>query len=308
MRDQPHAQHLFRDLDGFRRVFRHLDAAAFPAPAGVNLRFHNHAAADLFRRRLRLIHRKRDFAPRHRDSVFGQDRLGLILVNFHGIKELVYPRTMRWAALQWDGARNLAEAFAFTSVAIAYIWLRPLWWSWSLLIPLALVVVSFVWHSETAESLGLSLRAFAGAVVAWRWWLASGVASLIALTWFETATSIHVIYRWCGYACWCVLQQLLFQNMAYRRLRDGLGASWKTSSIAGAIFAAAHIPNPVLVPATFLWGTVSTRLFEARPSVPVLGVTQALLSAMLYVLTPVALNGQFRVGPGYWAMLHRLLA
>ena len=215
---------------------------------------------------------------------------------------------MQWAAVNWNGARRVAEAFTFAVVAIAYIWLRPLWWSWSLLIPLALVVVSFVWHSETAESLGLSLRAFAGAVVAWRWWLASCVLSLIALTWFETATSIHVVYRWCGYACWCVLQQLLFQNMAYRRLRDGLGASWKTSSIAGAIFAAAHIPNPVLVPATFLWGTVSTRLFEARPSVPVLGVTQALLSAILYVLTPVALNGQFRVGPGYWAMLHRLLA
>ena len=215
---------------------------------------------------------------------------------------------MQWAEVNWNGARHLAEAFAFSFLVVAYIWLRPLWWSWSLLIPLALVVVSFVWHSESFESLGLSLRAFAGAGIAWRWWLASCAASLIALTWFETATTIHVIYRWCGYACWCVFQQLLFQNMAYRRLRDGLGASWKTSSIAGAMFPAAHVPNPILVPATFLWGTVSTRLFEARPSVPVLGVTQALLSAMLYVLTPVALNGQFRVGPGYWAAVHLNLA
>jgi hypothetical protein len=158
------------------------------------------------------------------------------------------------------------------------------------------------------ESLGLSLRALVGAVVAWRWWLASCVASLLVLAWLETTTSLHVVYRWFGYACWCVLQQLLLQNMTYRRLRDGLGASWKTSSIAGAMFAAAHIPNPILVPATFLWGTVSTRLFEARPSVPVLGVTQALLSAMLYVLTPVALNCQFRVGPGYWAALHLNIA
>jgi hypothetical protein len=214
---------------------------------------------------------------------------------------------MRWAALQWDAARHLAEAFAFALVSIAYIWLRPLWWSWSLLIPLALVAVSFVWHSESAESLGLSLRTFADPVVAWRWWLVSGAASLITLTWLETATSIHVIYRWCGYACWCVLQQLLFQNMTYRRLREGLGASWKTSSLAGALFAATHIPNPILVPATFLWGTISTRLFEERPSIPVLGVTQAALSAMLYVVTPVALNGQFRVGPGYWAAIHHWL-
>jgi hypothetical protein len=205
--------------------------------------------------------------------------------------------------MQWDRTRRVAEAFTFALVSIAYIWVRPLWWSWSLLIPLALVVVSFVWHSETLESLGLSVRALAGAVAAWRWYLASCATSLLILTWLQTASSIHIIYRWCGYACWCVLQQFLFQNMAYRRLREGLGASWKTSGIAGALFAAAHIPNPILVPATFLWGTVSTRLFEARPSVPVLGVTQALLSAMLYVLTPVALNGQFRVGPGYWAAL-----
>jgi hypothetical protein len=205
--------------------------------------------------------------------------------------------------MTWHRARYVAEAFTFALASIAYIWVRPLWWSWSLLIPLALVVVSFVGHSESMESLGLSLRALAGAASAWRWWIASCAASLAALAWLETA-SIHVVYRWCGYACWCVLQQLLFQNMAYRRLREGLGASWTTSGIAGALFAAAHIPNPILVPATFLWGTVSTRMFEARPSVPLLGVTQAILSAMLYVATPVALNGQFRVGPGYWAGLH----
>lgn len=172
--------------------------------------------------------------------------------------------------MQWDRARHLAEAFAFSFLVIAYIWLRPLWWSWSLLIPLSLVGLSFFWHSETFESLGLSLRDGLGAVIAWRWWLASCAAALIALVCIEATTSIHVIYHWCGYACWCVVQQLLLQNMTYRRLRDGLGASWKTSGIAGAMFAAAHMPNPILVPATFLWGTVSTRLFEARPSVPVL--------------------------------------
>lgn len=187
-------------------------------------------------------------------------------------------------------------------LVIAYIWLRPLWWSWSLLIPLSLVALSFVWHAESLESLGLSARAFAGAIVAWRWYLAACIASLLVLLWIETTTaSMHTVYRWCGYACWCVFQQLLLQNMTYRRLRSGMGASWATSGIAGAMFAAAHLPNPILVPATFLWGTVSTRLFEARPCVPVLGLTQALLSAMLYVVTPVALNGQFRVGPAYWA-------
>ncbi len=93
-----------------------------------------------------------------------------------------------------------------------------------------------------------------GAVAAWRWWLASCAVSVVALAWFETATSIHVIYRWCGYAIWCVLQQLLFQR-AFPR--------WE-----------------------------SRKRYSPRCSVS----------------TPVALNGQFRVGPGYWATLRHVLA
>jgi len=209
--------------------------------------------------------------------------------------------------MRWDRARHVAEGVAFSVVVILYIWFRPLWWSWSLLIPLALVAVSFVWHSETAASLGFSLQASLAAIVAWRWWLVACLALPVSLAWWQS-TPRHVVYRWFGYLGWCVLQQLLFQNMTYRRLREGLGASWRTSACAGALFGAAHIPNPVLMPATFLWGTISTRMFEARRSVPVLGVCQALLSALLYAITPVALNGQFRVGPGYWALLRHFVA
>jgi hypothetical protein len=209
--------------------------------------------------------------------------------------------------MRWAGAWHVAEGVAFSGIVILYIWFRPLWWSWSLLILLALVAASFVWHSETATSLGLSLQASWAAIAAWRWYLAACLTAPLFLAWWQS-TPRHVIYRWFGYLCWCVLQQLLFQNMAYRRLREGLGPSWRTSAIAGALFGAAHIPNPVLVPATFLWGTVSTRMFESRRSVPVLGICQALLSALLYGLTPDALNGQFRVGPGYWAQLQHLVS
>jgi len=205
--------------------------------------------------------------------------------------------------MRWDGAWHVAEGIAFSVVVILYIWFRPLWWSWSLLIPLALVAASFVWHSETAASLGLSFRAAWDAIAAWRWWLVAVLVPAVLLALWQD-TPRHLVYRWFGYLCWCIVQQLLLQNMAYRRLREGLGASWRTSAYAGALFGAAHMPNPVLMPATFLWGTVSTRMFEARRSVPVLGVCQALLSASLYSITPVALNGQFRVGPGYWAAAH----
>ena len=75
---------LLGELGGFRGVLRDLDAAALAAAAGVDLRLHHHAAADLLRRRLRFFDRERHLAARHRNVVLGQDGLGLILVNFHG--------------------------------------------------------------------------------------------------------------------------------------------------------------------------------------------------------------------------------
>ena len=72
------------DFDGFRGILGDLDAAALAASAGVNLRFHDDAAAELLGRRFGLFDGERDFAARHRNVVLGQNGLCLILVNFHG--------------------------------------------------------------------------------------------------------------------------------------------------------------------------------------------------------------------------------
>ena len=183
-----------------------------------------------------------------------------------------------------------------------YIWFVRAQWPWSLLVLAALVLASFAWHSETLKSLGLTGGAFVDAMVAWRWWLATGMAAVAILGWMR-AVPAHLVYRWLVYLSWCILQQLLFQNMVYRRLRAALGSSWTTSLCAGALFAATHLPNPILVPATLVWGTVSTRMFDSRSSIPALGLWQALLSTLLSTLTPIALIRQFRVGPGYWTWM-----
>ena len=83
MRDQRHPENLLAPARGFRGVFGDLDAAAFPAAARVDLRFHNDAAADVLRSRLGFGDGERHLPARHGDFVFGQNRLGLILVDFH---------------------------------------------------------------------------------------------------------------------------------------------------------------------------------------------------------------------------------
>lgn len=193
----------------------------------------------------------------------------------------------------------MAEALAFTLAVAVYVWFLRAHAQWSLFVMAALVLASFAWHAETIDSLGLNGRVFVHAIAARRWSLIACIAVVVVLSWMRE-TLEHSVSRWLLYFSFCILQQFLFQNMVYRRLRAAIGPSWRTSICAGTLFAAIHLPNPILMPATFLWGTVSTRLFESRPSIPYLALWQALLSPLLYWLAPVALHHRFRVGPGYW--------
>ena len=89
MRDERHPEHVARDAFGLVCRARQLDAAAFAATAGMNLRLDHHrtsvtaeALRDLARRR-RL---ERDFTARHRDTVAREDRFPLVLVDLHSAR------------------------------------------------------------------------------------------------------------------------------------------------------------------------------------------------------------------------------
>jgi hypothetical protein len=190
----------------------------------------------------------------------------------------------------------LFEAFAFTAVVLIDIWFlhSRTWWGDALVGVFALV--SFAAHRE---SLGVGIRELVTALRAWRVVLLISAAAVVVGLLFASHP-LDLLYRGVVYFAWCVLQQLLLQNMIYRRVRSALGPTGKAALLSGVLFAAAHLPNPVLAPATLVWGTVSTRLFERRQSIIAIALLQTLLSSLLIWVTPVAWHHQFRVGPGYW--------
>jgi hypothetical protein len=95
------------------------------------------------------------------------------------------------------------------------------------------------------------------------------------------------------------LQQAVYQNVVYRRLRDGIAPEAHPWLLSGAIFGIVHWPNPLLVPVTTVWGAISSYLFERWPSVVALGLVQFLFSTLLYEMTPWEWHHGFRVGPRY---------
>ena len=165
-------------------------------------------------------------------------------------------------------------------------------------VPIALVFVLWWKQSQTPATLGLAAGAFVRSLQQWRvLWIIVSAAFLFLgsnILWHR-----YILMRGGMYFVWCTVQQLLFQSVIGAVLRERLPNRWLGAGLAGLLFATLHLPNPVLVPATFFWGAFCYRVFEGCRSVFALALLQVMLSSMLLWETPYDLNRGFRTGPSY---------
>ncbi len=194
--------------------------------------------------------------------------------------------------------RSIIEAVGFAAAVTLYSWVLRFRWPWAVWLLLIGVAVSFRLHAETIRSAGFEPRAFRMAMRDWKIWILLAAVFALVLGGRRIWTA-PILYRGLLYLSWCVAQQLVYQTMVYNRLRAGFGPSWTAWVFAGVLFAVVHLPNPVLVPATLIWGAISSRLFERHRSVFALGLLQFLLSSVLLFLTPLEWHRNFRVGASY---------
>jgi hypothetical protein len=200
----------------------------------------------------------------------------------------------------WKDRRfEVAGAIGFLLAVLAYLWFL------AIPFPLAGVVlvaaVAAVWwrRSETIQSLGLGWREFLDSFRRWSLvWTACALLFVILghRSLFRLATLEHGLI----YFAWSAAQQVVYQSMTFTPLRRGLKNAGLAAGLAGAAFALAHAPNPILVPATFLWGVAASLLFERCRSVWGLALLQMMLSSMLFWVTPVELHRNFTLGPYYY--------
>jgi hypothetical protein len=101
-----------------------------------------------------------------------------------------------------------------------------------------------------------------------------------------------------GYLIWTFEQQFMLQSFFFLRLELLLG-SRKAVWAAAGLFAVAHLPNPVLVPATLVAGLVFCELFCRYRNIYTLAIAQAILGMCLAAAVPESLHHHMRVGIGY---------
>lgn len=202
----------------------------------------------------------------------------------------------------------------FIELAVAYglillvIWTprhiqRVLWWFAAAAV-VAIAALSF----EGLQAMGLRRENFLRS-----FWIV-GAASLISAaavvlairlsTLHVPATPLLFIKTYLGYILWTFVQQLLMQCFFLPRLLRLLPSANLAAVTAALLFAAAHLPNPILTPVTLLWGLVACLLFLRYRNLYTLAIAHAILGVTLTIAVPGPVVHNMRVGLGYLTYGH----
>jgi membrane protease YdiL (CAAX protease family) len=156
---------------------------------------------------------------------------------------------------------------------------------------------------SSLQRLGLGLPKMFGASVVLGIGLATVVCMVILVSWAGGQIPANPTWfpnlqsAW-GYIIWAMLQEFLLQSFFFNRCEElygSLAAVW----MASTLFAAAHLPNPVLTTAALVGALFFCEMFRRYRSIYVLGIVHAMLGLSLAILMPDSLLHHMRVGIGY---------
>jgi membrane protease YdiL (CAAX protease family) len=198
-------------------------------------------------------------------------------------------------------SRDLIDLILGYGFVVGVIWMPDHWQHIFSPIVLVLTLSVVVARRRSCDELGLGARGFVPSL-----WILPAAVALSALSVFLAARlgTLHPLYKAdfihiSGYVLWTIYQQFLLQDYFMDRLLRLLSNESAAVTIAGVLFAAAHLPNPVLTAATLVWGIVSCALFRRYRNLWALGLAQGLLGLCFAVCVPDALHHHLRVGLGY---------
>jgi hypothetical protein len=200
---------------------------------------------------------------------------------------------------------TLIEALGLAVYIGWYIWRLQATKPNSWIVLMVWLVLSLVFHGDTPKTLGwradnLGPATRQGLPV----FIFCVVAAIPVGWWFGAFHNLppHLIQvrHVLNYGAFCLLQQVALNSYMTNRLLYAFEARWSAALVAGAVFAALHWPNPVLVPLTFLGGVVMSWLFARERNIIPLAIGQAIVGTLIWWAFPVAWHHGMRVGPGYY--------
>jgi hypothetical protein len=186
---------------------------------------------------------------------------------------------------------------------LATVWTPRPYQRWLYLMAVAWIVVTSVISFPGWDAIGFRRGGFLASLwVVFAAMIVSAAAIAVAIYINTLRHPINArgwVMTFGGYTVWSFVQQFLLQGyFLFRFLRLLPRREWAALAAAG-IFAAAHLPNPILTPVTFLWGLAACFVFLRCRNVFPLAAAHALLGITVAITIPGPIVRNMRVGLGY---------
>jgi membrane protease YdiL (CAAX protease family) len=168
----------------------------------------------------------------------------------------------------------------------------------------AVGLVIIVWRSfDGWQAMGFRAANFGRSL-----WIAAAALVLAAVA-IAVAARMHTLLvpggvlaflaTYCAYALWTGVQQFLLQGVFLLRFLRLIQRPAMAALTAAALFSTAHLPNPVLMPITLIWGLAACLLFLRYRNIYPLMIAHAILGITVAMTVPGPVDHNMRVGLGY---------
>jgi membrane protease YdiL (CAAX protease family) len=196
--------------------------------------------------------------------------------------------------------------FTWLQLVIVYFFIECALWSarlaisnrWALTAAAACLLFVAV-DRPSVRRLGLSLPTTSGAAMVLAVSIAAAGFLLFIAHWAggEIPANPNLHVSW-AYFLWALVQEFLLQSFFFTRCEELYGSSaavW----IAATLFAAAHLPSPILTTFTFIAALFFCDMFRRYRSIYPIAIVHGLLGLTVAVTMPDSLLHHMRVGIGY---------
>src|SRR5260370_31550443 len=199
--------------------------------------------------------------------------------------------------------------FVWAQIVIAFLLLEFGLWEprletrnrWVGLAAITILVLALI-DRPSLDRLGLRLPKTFGASVVLGISFATAVFLVAMVQWAggevpanPTWPRLHTMWQ---YFVWAMIQQFILQSFFFTRCEElfvSPAAVWVTATL----FAAAHLPSPILTTFTLVGGLFFCEMFRQYRSIYPIGIVHAVLGLTVALTMPDSLLHHMRVGIGY---------
>jgi hypothetical protein len=202
------------------------------------------------------------------------------------------------------GWKDIVQLLLVLATIEGALWTQGIAQSRWFVIAVVTLLLCVLWNRPHATELGVGLHGLGGASLALPIAIIACSAILMASWWAGTLKVLYgdrpVSWHAIFYAIWALEQQFILNSFFYRRFESLVGNNGRALLLTAGLFSLVHIPNPVLVPATFIGGLFFVSMFRRFRNIYPLALAHAMLGLTLAITIPDYWLRHMRVGLGYF--------